>query len=387
MLKLKLFYAVRFVVIIITVSCTAFVFYPLCAQGVSAKAYALIEQSSGRLICGKNQNTRLPMASTTKIMTALIAVESGKLSETFTVPAEALKVEGSSMGLAAGEKITLRELVYGLMLESGNDAANSIAIILGGSNDRFAEMMNARAGRLGLTNTHFCNPSGLDSKNHYTSALDLARLSAYAMKNAEFSKIVSTKKIRVSYNGIKNGRILCNHNRMLSCYSGALGVKTGFTKKCGRCLVSCAERDSVELVAVTLNDHDDWKDHKALLDSGFKVLKATAIAGLTRKFTANVVGGVRGTVSTYYERTVTASLKTGETKKVKPYVELDNFYYAPIKKGQTLGRIVYKVGGEPVAVADIKASFNVAKKAVKRPPDFLRKLWRNILLVFSKLCY
>jgi D-alanyl-D-alanine carboxypeptidase len=183
------------------------------------------------------------MASTTKIMTGLLACESGRLDETFTVPAEALKVEGSSMGLVAGEKLTLRELTYGLLLESGNDAAGAIACLMDGSIPAFAERMNRRAGELSLTGTHFANPSGLDDAAHYTTALDLARLGAVAMKNAEFSAIVSTYTARVPYNGIQSGRLLCNHNELLNLYEGTIGIKTGYTRRSGRCLVSCAVRN------------------------------------------------------------------------------------------------------------------------------------------------
>lgn len=359
---------------------------PIRVQAISAKAYALIDQSSGRVISASNENARLPMASTTKIMTALIAVESGKLDETFTVPSEALKVEGSSMGLLPDEKITLRELVYGLMLESGNDAANAIAIILSGSISDFTDLMNNRAKQLSLTNTHFCNPSGLYNTDHYTSALDLARLAAFAMKNEEFAKIVGTQHIRVSYNGIKNGRYLSNHNRLLGSYEGAIGVKTGFTKKSGRCLVSCAQSDGVELIAVTLRDPDDWKDHTELLDSGFKVLKSTKLLTTTPEITANVVGGTENLVQTSYDKDVTASLKDGELERVKLSIKLDRFYYAPIKEGQTLGHMVYTVDGVKVATTQIKAAQDVAaQKQPENHPGFFENLWQKITELFSKM--
>lgn len=356
---------------------------PVKAQAISAKAYALIDQSSCRVILSGNENTRLPMASTTKIMTGLIAVESGRLDETVTVPAEALRVEGSSMGLVAGEKLTLRELVYGLMLESGNDAANSIAQIIGGTSDKFVKKMNAKAQKLGLSNTHFCNPSGLGDKDHYTSALDLARLAAYAMNNAEFAKIVSTKKIRVSYNGVKNGRCLSNHNSLLGCYDGALGVKTGFTKKSGRCLVSCARRNGVELIAVTLNDPNDWKDHKELLDCGFKVLKSTKLMETTPQYTADVVGGTADKVPVYYDGNVTAALENGELECVKMSVQIDRFYYAPIKKDQVLGKIVFTLDGKTIAQTDIKSSQDVAVKTQQH--GFFQSIISSVKEFFANL--
>lgn len=332
------------------------------AKAVSARAYALIDQNSGRIILSCNADAKMPMASTTKIMTGLIAVESGRLDETITVPGEAIRVEGSSMGLVADEKITLREVVYGLMLESGNDAANTIAYVLAGSTGDFAKLMNARAIKIGLKNTHFCNPSGLSNPDHYTTAHDLATLAGVAMKNEEFAKIVSTQKIKVSYNGMKNGRTLSNHNRLLSSYNGALGVKTGFTKKSGRCLVSCAKRNDVELVVATLNDPNDWRDHAELLDSGFKTLESSQILTTSQKLSANVVGGTADTVDTVFDKTVNASLKSGEFSRVEQHAELQRFYYAPIKKGQVLGSMVYTVDGVTVAKKDITAAADVAYK-------------------------
>ncbi|MDR3552064.1 MAG: D-alanyl-D-alanine carboxypeptidase, partial [Clostridia bacterium] len=279
---------------------------------VCAKGAALVEMTSGRLLYGKNESLRLPMASTTKIMTGLLACESGRLGETVTVPAAALRVEGSSMGLQENERITLRDLTYGLMLESGNDAANAIAIALAGSTSAFAAKMNLRAESLGLSGTHFVTPSGLDAADHYTTALDLARLGAYAMQNADFAAIVSTQKIRVTYDGKSNGRLLVNHNRMLSLYDGAVGIKTGFTKKCGRCLVTCAKKDGVCLVVCTLNDSDDWDDHKKLLDYGFSLLKSEKLLqSVAPKVTANVVGGTADTVALQYNTQVTAALRDG----------------------------------------------------------------------------
>ncbi len=354
------------------------------AQAISAKAYALIEQSSGRVIDAHNENTRLPMASTTKIMTALLAVESGRLNQTFTVPPEAVLVEGSSMGLKPDEKITLRDMVYGLMLESGNDAANSIAIMLGGSTSHFADMMNAKAKSLGLKNTHFCNPSGLDNPNHYTTALDLARLTAYAMKNPDFAKITGTQKIRVTYNGIKNGRLLFNHNRLLGSCDGAIGGKTGFTKKSGRCLVSCAKRNGITLIAVTLNDPDDWKDHTTLMNDGFSKLTSTKLMSVTPEITADVVGGLENTVETVYDKSVSAPLQNGELSNVKLEVELDRFYYAPLKKGQVLGHMIFTLNGTVIARTDIKATNDVKSRHANKQ-GFFGGLWFGITGFFKRL--
>lgn len=355
------------------------------AESLSCRAFSLIDADSGRIIMSSNADKRLPMASTTKIMTGYLAVESGKLDEEFVVPAEAIKIEGSSMGLKANEHITLRELTYGLMLESGNDAANVIACCVGGTIGDFVNLMNEKAEELGLHDTHFCNPSGLSHEDHYTTANDLAKLASVAMANPEFEKIVSTQKIRVSYDGIKNGRYLSNHNRLLSSYDGAIGVKTGFTKKSGRCLVSCAKRNGVKLIVTTLNCPDDWQDHTELLNEGFKLLKSSQILSTHENITANVVGGVCDKVSTTSEKLVDASLKDGEFSKVEESVELDNFYYAPIKKDQVLGKMVYKVDGAVVATADIKASDDVEALKNNSIGNWFLNLINQIVNFFKNL--
>jgi len=330
--------------------------FAFSARAVSAKAYALVDQASGRLICGQNTDLKLPMASTTKIMTALIACESGKLDMTFTVDPDAVRVEGSSMGLLPGERITLRELVYGLLLESGNDAANAIAYELGGSIPGFADMMNKRAKQLGLSNTHFINPSGLDASGHYTTALDLARLGAYAMKNPDFARISGTKKMCISYNGIKNGRTLYNHNKLLSSVDGINGIKTGFTKKSGRCLVSSATRGGVSLVVATLDDPDDWDDHEQFLDYGFKLLKCHALLNGPLNISAKVVGGTVGTIKAEYDVSVSAALSDSEAGGVTMEIDMPGFIYAPVKKGQKIGELVFKVNGQAVAVSPLTAA-------------------------------
>jgi D-alanyl-D-alanine carboxypeptidase len=290
------------------------------------------------------------------------------------------------MGLKADEKITLREVVYGLMLASGNDAANTIADYVGGSIENFVKMMNERAAKIGLENTHFCNPSGLYNEKHYTSAHDLALLAAVAMKNENFAKVVGTKSIRVSYDGIKNGRYLSNHNRLLGAYEGSMGVKTGFTKKSGRCLVSCAKRNGVELIAATLNDPDDWRDHEDLLNRGFKTLESSQLLNSVSQIKANVVGGTSDVVETKFDKTATAALKTGEFNRVEQHCELDRFFYAPIKKGQVLGKIVYTVDGTAVATTDITAACDVEiKENAPAALNFFEQLWKNITDFFQKL--
>ena len=342
--------------------------FTFSVHAASARSYALIEQKSGRIISGSNYNQQLPMASTTKIMTGLLACESGRLDEIITVPAEAICVEGSSMGLVAGESITLRELVYGLLLESGNDAANVIAFTLGGSVPGFATMMNNKAEELSLPNTQFQNPSGLDAEGHYTTALDLARLGAFAMNNKDFATIVSTKKISISYNGSKNGRSFYNHNRLLGSYDGELGIKTGFTKKSGRCLVSCAEQNGVKLVLCTLDDPNDWEDHRQLLNYGFNTLKCTNVLVSPPQLVANIVGGKGDNAIVTYAPEVLVPLAQGESVRVTMQVNMNRFYYAPVAKGCKLGEIAFYLDGNEIANTDILCCDDVALLPKKLNP-------------------
>ena len=241
------------------------------AVDLSARAAALIDGKSGKVLFEKNKDERLPMASTTKIMTGLLACESKKMKKTVTVSPVASGTEGSSLWLEPGEKQTLENLTYGLMLRSGNDAAVAIAEYLGGSIDAFALLMNERAKKIGVKNTGFKNPNGLDAEGHFTSAYDLALISREAMKNKTFRKIVSTKNKTIPWESSEWDRSLTNHNKMLWRYEGCNGIKTGFTKKSGRCLVTSAKRGKTELICVTLNAPDDWNDHTKMLDYGFEL--------------------------------------------------------------------------------------------------------------------
>jgi len=244
----------------LTVSCHA----------ISAKSAVLIDGASGRVLYEHNAYEKLPMASTTKIMTGLLACESGKLEKTVKVSPFASGTEGSSLWLKIGEKLTLEELTYGLMLKSGNDAAVAIAEYLGGNVDAFALLMNKRAREIGAVNTNFTNPHGLDADGHYTTAFDLAMIAREAMRNKKFREIVSTKTYSIPMQDEKWDRALKNHNKLLWRYEGCNGVKTGYTKKTGRCLVTSAERDGENLICVTLNATDDWNDHINLFNYGFE---------------------------------------------------------------------------------------------------------------------
>ncbi|WP_419873788.1 D-alanyl-D-alanine carboxypeptidase family protein [Candidatus Pristimantibacillus sp. PTI5] len=235
----------------------------------NARASALIDVESGRLLFSSNGDTSMRIASLTKIMTAIVAIDNGKLTDMVKTSKRAVGKEGSSIYLQLGEKMSLLNMLYGLMLRSGNDAATAIAEHVGGSEEGFVHLMNEKAAFLGLTHTQFKNPHGLDEEGHYSSANDLAKLTAYALKNEVFAEIVSTRVKKVPNPHEKWEYSYTNKNKMLSMYEGADGVKTGYTKKSLRCLVSSATREGQQLAAVTINDGDDWADHRKMLDWGF----------------------------------------------------------------------------------------------------------------------
>ena len=262
--------------IIATLIFSLFTIYAYSAQKtevrVSAKACALYNPQNCEFLYTKNENARLSMASTTKIMTAIVAIESVDLSKMVTVDDRAIGIEGSSIYLKSGEEISVHALLYALLLRSANDAAAALAYDISGSIEAFSSLMNDKCTELGLSDTHFENPHGLDAQNHYTSAHDLAIISAYAISNPTFKEICSTRKIKIDSS--LESRILINHNKLLSLYDGCIGIKTGYTKKSGRSLASAAEKDGNTLICVTINAPDDWNDHKKLFDFGFSQIYA-----------------------------------------------------------------------------------------------------------------
>jgi serine-type D-Ala-D-Ala carboxypeptidase (penicillin-binding protein 5/6) len=241
------------------------------APGVSAASAVLIEQKSGRILYEKEAHKKMRIASITKIMTAILAIESGKMNRYVTVSEQATRAEGSSVYLKPGEKIKLEDLVYGLMLRSGNDSAVAIAEYVGGSLDGFVYLMNQKAREIGMNNTHFANPHGLDDhENHYSTAYDMAILTRYAMQNKTYQKISGTKVHRAPNPTENWDRVWKNKNRLLSKYKYSTGGKTGYTKRAKRTLVSTAQNGDMSLIAVTLNAPDDWNDHISLYESGFR---------------------------------------------------------------------------------------------------------------------
>ena len=310
------------------------------SYNTSAKAMCVMEASSQRVLAQKNSSTQLPMASTTKIMTAITAIESGvDLDKVFEISPRAVGVSGTSLYLRAGEKFTLRDLLYGLMLISGNDASVAIGEYVGGSVEKFVEMMNKKAQEIGATNSHFDNTHGLDSKNHYTTAYDLALITSYAMQNPTFKEIVSTKNIKITNSDGKN-RYLKNKNKLLSSLEGCNGVKTGFTDDAGRCLVTSCERDGMDVVCVVLNCGPMFEESAALLDKAFKEYHLVDLtSGYAFKTKLKVESGQQdyvkiGTYGSYYY-----PLKTEELKKVKYKYTIDESVEAPVESGRAIGQV------------------------------------------------
>lgn len=346
-----------------------FVPFSVCAEGldisVSASSAVLIEAESGRVLYEKDADKRRPMASTTKIMTALVALENADLDMSVKIPMEAVGIEGSSVYLTEGETLTLRELLYALMLRSANDAAAAIAIAVGGSVSDFSEMMNEKAEEMGLTDTHFDNPHGLDSEEHYTTARELALITAEALKNEVFREIVSTYKKLLPLGNVPDRRLVVNHNRLLRTYEGCIGVKTGFTKKDGRCLVSAAERDGVTLIAVTLNAPNDWSDHKRMLDNGFTSVKRVKISGGGIEGYLPTVGATESMIK-YCAVGETSAVLQNDAGELRVVIELPQFVFAPVKKGDVIGRAVFMNGENEVASLPIEAQTDAPKRRVKR---------------------
>ncbi len=349
------------------------------APEVSAQAMVLINGTTGSILCEKNAHKPMPMASTTKIMTAVLLLESVELNKTIVVTQEMVTVEGSSMGLLPGDTVSYKALLAGLMLSSGNDAANAIAISLAGSLETFAEWMNEKAVELKMLGTHFVTPSGLDAEEHYSTAYDMAILTAYAMRMPAFFEVVSSKSATVQYGEPPNKRVLYNHNKLLNLYDGVCGVKTGYTKKSGRCLVSAAKKEDSFLIAVTLNASDDWNDHIALYDYGFSALQSCSVnADLDDALP--VIGGVFPQVA-IDSPTFSVGVADWEVEQITQQTILPAFVYAPVQSGQRVGQMVYKIGDRIIAKADIKATEAVAvcspvnQSFLARLFFYFKKLW------------
>ena len=376
---------VAFVTAVFTVVCFVLSGLTVFAQpDVSASCAALMVAETGELIYGKNEHDRRSMASTTKIMTSLLAIEALTPQRKITVSADMLNVEGTSMGLLPGDTVTLEGLVYGMLLQSGNDAANVTAITLGGNVESFVSMMNKRAAEIGMNDTHFETPSGLDSKEHYSTAYDMAMLGCTAIKNPEFAAVCSQKSAVVCYGNPPYRRTLTNHNR-LRIYDDAVGIKTGFTKKSGRCLVSAARRDGVTLVAVTLNAPDDWNDHSKMLEYGFSVVERHEADTDMSAVSLKIAGGESETVP--LSRPLQYISRKGESVRTEQKISLKKFEYAPIEKNTVVGSVELIIDGNVVDRAEILTAGAVqVQKIVPKEPQkeksrikkFIEKI-KNIL--------
>ena len=355
------------------------IFIRIYAVDISAKSAIVMDCGSGRVLYEKNAYSKMGMASTTKIVTAIVAIEQADLEDIVTVSPNASGVEGSSIWLAAGEKIKLEDLLYGIMLNSGNDAAVAIAEFVAGDVPAFCELMNQKAKSIGANNTHFTNPNGLSDPDHYTTAYDLALITRYALSNPVFSEIVKTERKAIPWEDRGYNRKLANHNKMLRFYDGCDGVKTGFTKDTGRTLVTSATRGGLRVVAVTLNAPDDWNDHTKMLDSAFASYKSKQIARAGETYGAiKVKGGIENQVQAVTGQDFCAALTDSENYAVT--VEMQEEIDAPVKRGQTLGTAAVKINGVSCFSYSLVAGSDVAAK--KTIGDRGREYMANLTKIF-----
>ena len=316
---------------------------------VSAQSAIVINSADNSVIYSKNAYSSMPMASTTKIMTCVLACESTRLNDTVVITNEMLAgTEGSLIYLKPDDKITLYDLTVAAMLASGNDAANAVAFCLSGSIADFVALMNKKACSIGMKNTFFVTPSGLDEKNHHSTAYDMALLASYAMKNSCFSKICALKSAQITINGKK--QTVYNHNKLLSSDNNFVGVKTGFTEKAGRCLVSAYNYNGNMIITVTLNAPDDWQDHKRLVAFAKKQFTTKKD---NKTFALDVVGAPKNTVQCGYEYNVTVYKNLDIRLYYYPFV------YAPLKCGDTVGECKIYSNNRLIKTVDITVRENI----------------------------
>lgn len=326
---------------------------------VNAEAAVVMDADSGRLLYAQNPDKRLANASTTKIMTALLTLEQPDQDRYFTVDSDAIQVEGTTMGLQPGDSVTLHQLAAGMLLPSGNDAANAAAVEIAGSEEAFVRLMNQRAAELGLENTQYRNPSGLDAEGHYSSAQDLATLAAHALENEDFADIVSKQEIRMAFGNPPYNRSLYTTNKLLERYPYAIGVKTGYTDDAGLCLVTAAEKDGTRLIIVTLNGKDDVNTHMRLYEHFFPLLARVDLSGFTEGLSVPVTGGTRDSVAAVPAAEPEAALLEREYDELTREVELPRFVYAPVEAGQVLGEIRLLSGDKVVWQSALVADSDV----------------------------
>lgn len=306
------------------------------STSISAQSAIVLDSTTGRVLYEKSSSQRMPMASTTKIMTALVALENSNLEEVVEIPKEAVGVEGSSIYLGYDEKVKMKDLLYGLMLRSGNDSAVAIAIHVGGSMEDFIDLMNKKAKEIGASNTNFTNPNGLHHNDHYTTAYDLALITREAFKNGTFKEIVKTKLYVAEREGYK---YFYNKNKTLNQYHGGDGVKTGYTMAAGRCLVTSATRDGMQLICVVLNAPNWFQDSYNLLDYAFENYNASKVISKEAVLkNISIKNGKKSQTGVVSQEDVVIPLKDGEVNKLFTVFELDEAIEAPLKRGAQLGK-------------------------------------------------
>lgn len=345
-------------------------------SGISARSAVVIDAENGRILYEKDARTPGGIASTTKIMTALVVLERCNPDSLVYIRPEYTGIEGSSMYLKAGERLTVRELLYGMLLVSGNDAATALACYTAGTVERFAALMNMKAAELGLTTAHFCNPHGLDAPGHSASALDMARIAAAAMDHALFAKIVASKTAAAG------GRTLVNHNKLLWMYAGACGVKTGYTKSTGRSLVSCCERAGARLICVTLGAPDDWNDHMQMYDAVWSSCsRRCAVSAGDILVRLPVIGGMADFLPVRAVGDVPVLAADGDEIEVRLY--LPHFVYADVQAGEVIGSARVSIDGVFCGETQLAAAQSVCQDGTQRA-GFREKLRLHIRLLFKR---
>lgn len=345
---------------------------------ISAKSAVLIEAATGRVLYQQNAYEKMPMASTTKIMTALVAIENGNLNDTVVVGENASGVEGSSIWLSVGEKMSLSNMLFGLMLASGNDAAVAIAEHIGGTVGGFVDMMNRKAQEIGAYNTHFANPNGLPADDHYTTAYDLALISAYAMQNETFCQIVKTQYKTLPWEGHEWNRVVKNKNKILWNYEGGNGIKTGFTEDAGRCLAAAAQRDGMQLVSVVLSAPDMFDDCMALMDYGFENYQNSLIVSAGDNIgEVAVQHGMEDSFPVYTLQDMYYPLTSEEVEQLEKRVYIEKSVAAPVEKGQSVGHIDFWLGENKIMTVALSAPQTIGDNSYTYNLERLLNLWIN----------
>lgn len=376
-------------ILVLVILCFAVLFsaFECNALGLSAHSAIVIDGVTGDIIYEKNAHQKLPMASTTKIMTAICALENGKIDDMVKVHSSAVGVEGSSMYLGYDEIISLENLIYGLMLSSGNDAAVAIAIHISGSVEAFAELMNETARRIGVKNTNFKNPNGLDEDGHYTTAYDLAIITRYGLKNETFSKIVSTHNVKIPWQGKDYDRYLKNHNKLLNMYDGCNGVKTGFTKKSGRCLVSSTTKEGFQTIVVTLNAPNDWNDHISLFNYAYDNYESKMILEADEYLcSVNVADGVTKTIKAVAKSDFCIPVKNGMSPQIELKYDIPSNISAPVEFRQKIGKVEIYKSNSLIGEVDIVSGSSCAWVEPKSFLKYVKKIFQEFILMHRRTC-